>query len=104
MFIKFDEKNKNENEEMTKTVETDTELKTMIVDFVGNKIQPEDDNITTEMIVDVFAKEFPEFLMAVAEENFIRGYEQGLSDVSIQEDCDNPGITPPWHVDQVDEQ
>ncbi len=104
MFIKFDEKNKNENEEMTKTVETDTELKTMIVDFVGNKIQPEDDNITTEMIVDVFAKEFPEFLMAVAEENFIRGYEQGLSDLSIQEDCDNPGIAPPWHVDQVDEQ
>ena len=104
MFIKFDEKNKNENEEMTKTVETDTELKTMIVDFVGNKIQPEDDNVTTEMIVDIFAKEFPEFLMAVAEENFIRGYEQGLSDVSIQEDCDNPGIVPPWQADQVDEQ
>ena len=87
MFIKFDEKNKNENEEMTKTVEQDTELKSVIVDFVGNKIQPEDGNITTEMIVDVFAKEFPEFLMVVAEENFVRGYEQGLSDMDIQEDC-----------------
>ena len=27
------------------------------------------------------AKEFPEFLLVVAEENFIRGYEQALTDV-----------------------
>ena len=26
------------------------------------------------------AKEFPEFLLAVAEENWVRGYEQGLED------------------------
>ena len=34
------------------------------------------------MIVEVMAEEFPEFLMLVAEENWIRGYEQGLADVS----------------------
>ena len=28
------------------------------------------------------AEEFPEFLMLVAEENWIRGYEQALDDVS----------------------
>ena len=27
------------------------------------------------------SKEFPEFLLVVAEENFIRGYEQALTDV-----------------------
>jgi len=33
------------------------------------------------MAVQVFAAEFPEFLMAIAEENFLRGYEQALIDV-----------------------
>jgi hypothetical protein len=33
------------------------------------------------MAVEVFAAEFPEFLMAVAEENFLRGYEQALTDI-----------------------
>ena len=28
------------------------------------------------------AKDFPEFLLAVAEENWIRGYHQALTDVS----------------------
>jgi len=35
------------------------------------------------MIVDIFAKEFPEFLMSVAEENWIRGYKQGINDVQV---------------------
>ena len=33
------------------------------------------------MIVKTVAEEFPEFLLVVAEENFIRGYQQGLHDV-----------------------
>ena len=32
------------------------------------------------MAVEVFAAEFPEFLMAIAEENFLRGYQQALDD------------------------
>ena len=32
------------------------------------------------MIVEVVAKEFPDFLMAGADENWIRGYHQGLTD------------------------
>ena len=62
-------------------VQKDTELKSWLVNYVGNKINPQDGNVTVEMIVDVIAKEFPEFLMVVAEENFIRGYQQAMNDV-----------------------
>ena len=34
------------------------------------------------MITEVFAKEFPEFLLAVAEENWVRGYHQALEDIN----------------------
>ena len=33
------------------------------------------------MIIDVLADEFPEFVLALAEENWIRGYQQGLDDI-----------------------
>jgi hypothetical protein len=42
---------------------------------------PESGDVTVEMIVETMATEFPEFLMAVAEENWIRGYHQALDDV-----------------------
>ena len=35
------------------------------------------------MIAEVLASEFPEFLFAVAEENFLRGYQLGLNDATI---------------------
>jgi hypothetical protein len=53
----------------------------MLVEYVGEKLNPEDMNVTVEMIVDVMAKEFPEFVLALAEENWVRGYQQGLVDV-----------------------
>jgi|TARA_R110000751_G_scaffold68883_1_gene140076 hypothetical protein len=56
-------------------------LKDFIIDYVGEKLSS-DSEVTVEMIVEVMAEEFPEFLMLVAEENWIRGYEQGLADVS----------------------
>jgi hypothetical protein len=34
------------------------------------------------MIINVFVQEFPEFLLAIAEENWIRGYHQALVDVA----------------------
>ena len=51
----------------------------------GNKTSPDDGNVTVENIVDVMAQEFPEFLMAIAEENWIRGYHQALTDVEMGE-------------------
>ena len=66
---------------LDEVVEKDTDLKKWLVEYVGEKEQPENNNVTVEMIVEVVAKEFPDFLMAVAEENWIRGYHQGLTDV-----------------------
>jgi len=56
-------------------------LKNFLVEYVGSVKQPEDDTVTTEMIVETMAKDFPEFLMVVAEENFMRGYHQALEDI-----------------------
>ena len=60
---------------------SDSPLKEMIVSYVGEKLDPEDDSVTVEMVVEVLAQEFPELALAVAEENWIRGYEQGLQDL-----------------------
>ena len=37
-------------------------------------------DVTVEMIVESMSLEFPEFIMPLAEENFIRGYEQAIDD------------------------
>ena len=64
----------------TGVVTLDTGLKELVVSYIGERLAgPED--ITVDMAVQVFAAEFPEFLLAVAEENFLRGYEQALTDV-----------------------
>ena len=71
----------NHNPALSETVDPDNDLKNMLVEYVGNALDPENQNVTVEMIVEVMAKEFPDFLFAVAEENWIRGYHQALNDV-----------------------
>jgi hypothetical protein len=72
----------------TGVVTSDTGLKDLVVSYIGEKLAgPED--ITVDMAVEVFAEEFPEFLLAVAEENFLRGYEQALTDVEAVEKTNN---------------
>ena len=73
--------NLGENPTLTEEVESDNELKTWLVNYVGEKSDPEDNQVTVENIVEVMAEEFPDFLMAVAEENWVRGYHQALVDV-----------------------
>jgi hypothetical protein len=34
------------------------------------------------MVAEALAVDFPEFLFAFAEENFLRGYQQGLNDAT----------------------
>jgi hypothetical protein len=71
--------------ELDKVVEADdSDLKELFVQYIGNKLQPETDEITVEMAVQVLAEEFPEFLLAVAEENFVRGYEQAVVDMDTK--------------------
>ena len=74
-----------ENPDLEETVVDVNELKSFVVNYVGEKMAPEDGNVTVGMVVEVFAQDFPEFLMAVAEENWIRGYHQGLEDVETGE-------------------
>ena len=73
--------NLGENPNLTETVESDNELKTWLVNYVGDNCEPENGEVTVENVVEVIAQEFPEFLMVVAEENWIRGYHQALIDV-----------------------
>mgnify|MGYP003134435026 CR=1 FL=1 len=61
-------------------------LKEMLVEYVGNKFaKPEDEGefeVTVQMVVDTLAHEFPEFVMIMAEENWVRGYQQGINDAT----------------------
>ena len=59
---------------------TESELKEIIVNYVGEKLNPENNEVTVENIIDIFAEQIPEFLLVLAEENWINGYTQALSD------------------------
>jgi len=83
MDIKWEDAEEQKNKTLEEVVGKDTELKNWLVEYVGNKKEPEDGNVTVDMIVNTVADEFPEFLLAVAEENWIRGYEQALTDVDV---------------------
>ena len=71
-----------ENRAVSQTVEKDSPLKEWLVDYVGKEANPENDEVTVEMILETMAKEFPEFVLALAEENWIRGYQQALQDIT----------------------
>jgi hypothetical protein len=66
---------------LDEVIKADNSLKNLLVQYAGNKLNPKDNNITIEMMIEVVAEEFPEFVMTLAEENWIRGYEQGINDV-----------------------
>ncbi len=74
----IDEMQAHTNPVLGMTVEKDSELKTYLVDYVGTKFDQED--VTVNMIAEILAHEFPEFVYAMAEENFLRGYQLGLDD------------------------
>tara|TARA_B100000900_G_scaffold394465_1_gene391910 strand:+ start:329 stop:595 length:267 start_codon:yes stop_codon:yes gene_type:complete len=67
-------------------VSAENPLKQMLLEYVGNKYATEEDEgefeVTVQMIVDTLAHEFPEFVMIMAEENWVRGYQQGINDAA----------------------
>jgi len=70
-----------QNPTLAEVINTEeSELKQLLVDYVGAKKNPENDEVTVELIVETVAEEFPEFALALAEENYIRGYQQALND------------------------
>jgi hypothetical protein len=70
-----------DNSYLNKIISVDGELKQNIVNYVGNKLNPDTDEITLKMVISVVAEEFPELLLSIAEENFLKGYETGLNDI-----------------------
>jgi hypothetical protein len=84
-----------DNPELREVVSEDNELKTWLVNYVGTKHSPEDGNVTVEMIVGTLAEEFPEFTMAVAGENFLRGYHQALCDIELSQNENKLNPTTP---------
>ena len=82
--------NLGENPNLNEEVKSDNELKTWLINYVGQRLDKsqlsgegstlENNQVTVENIVAVMAADFPEFLLAVAEENWIRGYHQALVD------------------------
>lgn len=73
---------------LEETVTVDSELKEWLVNYVGEKTEAEEE-ITVEMIVGVMADEFPEFVLALAEENWVRGYQQAFYDLRGDLEKDN---------------
>jgi len=70
-----------ENPDLKEVIAQENELKEFVVQYVGAQTQPESGEVTIEMVIETFMKEFPEFLLPIAEENWIRGYHQALADV-----------------------
>ena len=69
------------NPELVQALEKDSPMKEWLVDYVGNKANPENDEVNLAMIIETMADEFPEFLLALAEENWVRGYHQAINDM-----------------------
>jgi len=74
-----------EMETTNQPVQAENPMKEWLVNYVGQKLQPQDGGVTIEMIVEAMAQEFPEFLLEVAKENWIRGYQQALYDIDNNE-------------------
>jgi len=78
-----------ENGLLKKVITIDGELKEFLINYAGNKLQPENDEVTVGIILEAIASEFPELLLAVAEENYLRGYAKGLDDISLAPENNN---------------
>ena len=89
MDIDFKDKKEAENTTLSEVVEVDSDIKNWLVEYTGEKQNPDDGLVTVGMIVDTVAEEFPEFVLAVAEENWVRGYQQAFFDLRGDLEKDN---------------
>ena len=79
------------NEILAMPVFPDSELKEYLIEYVGKKFEQEE--VTVHMVAEALAVDFPEFLFAFAEENFLRGYQQGLDDATSLHTTTTPTTT-----------
>jgi len=80
---------------LDKVVEVRNEVQEDLVRHVENKINVHKDQITIGQVIGILASEFPEIVIAIAEENWIRGYKQGLDDAQIAD------VMDPEKVDDI---
>ena len=71
----------SENVDLFKVISDDNGLKKVLIEYVGEKLQPENNEVTVEMVIGTLAEEFPELILIIAEENFVRGYQQAAHDI-----------------------
>jgi glucan biosynthesis protein len=71
----------DQNPDLHSMVQPDNDLKNFLVEYAGGELQPDNNEVTVEMVIEVVARDFPEFVLALAEENWVRGYQQALDDV-----------------------
>mgnify|MGYP005813285439 CR=1 FL=1 len=88
------------NPDILKPIEKTNELKEWLVDYVGKKQKPDNGEVNVEMVIKTLADEFPEFLLPVAEENFIRGYQQAMLDLEQSEKYIHEALTPKEEVNE----
>ena len=74
-------KDLEENPTLKQVVDPDNDIKNILVEYVGEKLNPEDQLVTVDMVIGILADEFPDLVLALAEENWVRGYQQALNDV-----------------------
>jgi hypothetical protein len=71
-------------------VEATNKLKKLLIKYTEEVLQPENQDVTLEMILMVLASQFPDLVLSLAEENFIRGYDQAFADMEkFQKDMEN---------------
>ena len=80
---------------LDKTVEARNELQEDLVRHVGSRINQQEDQVTIGQVIGILASEFPELVITIAEENWIRGYKQGLEDAQIAD------VMDPEKVDDI---
>lgn len=71
----------SQNPDLHSMVQPDNDLKNFLVEYAGEVLQPDNKEVTVEMVIEIVARDFPEFVLALAEENWVRGYQQALDDV-----------------------
>ena len=71
---------------LDKVVEVGNELQEDLVQHVRNRTN--EDQVTLGQVIGILASEFPELVITIAEENWIRGYKQGLDDAEIADVMD----------------
>ena len=64
-----------------------------LVNYTGEKLNPENDEVTIGMIIDVLSQDFPDLVLCLSEENWVPGYQQALTDVQEGERLYNEEVS-----------